>query len=92
MNDRSVQTVSVHGRNIPVRVADNQDDDSIFPYEAYLRFIEIYMKLLGDTMGDKDDLQQEKNKDSSQISEQQTLYELERVKTGSLVRALVQNK
>lgn len=92
VNDRSVQTVSVHGRNIPVRVADNQDDDSIFPYEAYLRFIEIYMKLLGDTMGDKDDLQQEKNKDSSQISEQQTLYELERVKTGSLVRALVQNK
>ena len=58
VNDRSVQTVSVHGRNIPVRVADNQDDDSIFPYEAYLRFIEIYMKLLGDTMGDKDDLQQ----------------------------------
>lgn len=92
VNDRSAQTVSVHGRNIPVRVADNQDDDSVFPYEAYLRFIEIYMKLLGDTMGDNDDLQQEKNKDSLQISEQQTLYELERVKAGSLMRALVQNK
>lgn len=92
VNNRSVQTVSVHGRNIPVRMADTQDDDSIFPYEAYLRFIEIYMKLLGETIGDNDDPRQEKDKDPLQISEQQTLYELERVKTGNLVRALVQNK
>lgn len=91
LRGKKQQTVSVHGRDIPVRLAENGDDD-IFPYEAYLRFVEIYMKLLGTTISNDDEEQQVKDKDALQISEQQTLYELERAKTGSLVRALVQNK
>lgn len=90
---RSVQTVSVNGKDIPFRAANDSDnDDSIFPYEAYLRFVEIYMRLLGITIGGDDREEQYKNRDTVQLSEQQTLYELERARMNNSVRALVQNK
>ncbi len=97
---RPAQTVSVHGNDIPVRISsDTTVSDDIFSYDDYLRFVEIYMKMLGTTIGE---ITEEENSGKTAqnatgdtvktVSEQQTLYELERIKMSNRAGVLFQNK
>ena len=74
----------------PVKISNGKENtvEDLFPYDDYLKFIAIYMKMLGTTIGEPDD-EEDASGSAQKISEQQKFYELERMQmSNNLSRVL----
>ncbi len=74
----------------PVKISNGKENtvEDLFPYDDYLKFIAIYMKMLETTIGEPDD-EEDASGSAQKISEQQKFYELERMQmSNNLSRVL----
>jgi hypothetical protein len=81
-------TTRIHGQNIPVRVVDSDSSDGeLFSYDDYLKFVEVYLKLLDELM-DEGGSDEDAAQDESTVSEQQRLYEQQTAQYGVRLNSL----
>lgn len=85
------QPAGIQGAKAPVRIGGSNDElEDIFSYDDYLKFIEIYMKLLKASM-DEGETKETAQEGVKETAVWQELYELERARAGNRADLLIQN-